>query len=152
MTYIKRNWWPALLCAMLAPLAAQAQQGPQPRLPEVELTAGMHRIRAEFARTPQQQAMGLMFRRSLGANEGMLFADERSGIRCFWMRNTLIPLTIAFVADDGRIVNLIDMQPMDETSHCSAEPVRFALEMNLGWFDKRGIRAGMRLRGAPFGS
>jgi uncharacterized membrane protein (UPF0127 family) len=66
------------------------------------------------------------------------------------MRNTLLPLTIAFVADDGTIVNLADMQPQSEQSHCSAKPVRYALEMNQGWFAKRGIGAGSRLGGRPF--
>jgi uncharacterized membrane protein (UPF0127 family) len=83
-------------------------------------------------------------------NEGMLFVNEDSSVRCFWMRNTLIPLTIAFIADDGTIVNLADMQPRSDQSHCSAKPVRFALEMRQGWFAKRGIAAGFRLRGKPF--
>jgi hypothetical protein len=110
--------------------AAVAQTGPQPRLETVQLSAGMHLIRA---------------------NEGMLFVNTNSGVRCFWMRNTLIPLTIAFIADDGTIVNLADMQPRSDESHCSAAPVRYALEMNQGWFAKRGIKPGQRLRGGPFG-
>jgi uncharacterized membrane protein (UPF0127 family) len=83
-------------------------------------------------------------------NEGMLFVNDDPDVRCFWMRNTLIPLTIAFLADDGTIVNLADMQPRSESSHCSAQPVRFALEMRQGWFAKRGLKAGSRLRGKPF--
>lgn len=130
--------------------SAWAQDQPQERLPAVELTAGMHRIVAEVAATPQQQMIGLMHRRDMGANEGMLFVYEASGQQCFWMRNTLLPLTIAFIDDDGRIVNLADMQPMTEDSHCSAKPVRFTLEMHQGWFAKRGLKAGSRLRGAPF--
>ena len=66
------------------------------------------------------------------------------------MRNTLIPLTAAFVADDGTIVNLADMKPQSDDSHCSAKPVRFVLEMNQGWFAQRGLRAGARLTGVPF--
>ncbi|MDH5339373.1 MAG: DUF192 domain-containing protein [Rubrivivax sp.] len=130
--------------------SAWAQDQPQEKLPAVELTAGMHRIVAEVAATPQQQMIGLMHRRDMGANEGMLFVYEASGQQCFWMRNTLLPLTIAFIDDDGRIVNLADMQPMTEASHCSAKPVRFTLEMHQGWFAKRGLKAGSRLRGAPF--
>jgi len=80
----------------------------------------------------------------------MLFAFPERGVHCFWMRNTLIPLTIAFIADDGTIVNLADMQPRSEASHCSAQPVRYALEMNQGWFAKRTIQAGYRLKGGPF--
>ncbi|MCP5286123.1 MAG: DUF192 domain-containing protein [Burkholderiaceae bacterium] len=131
---------------------AHAQNGPQPKLPTVPLTAGMHVIQAELAITPMQQAIGMMQRRSMGANEGMLFVYDAPERLCFWMRNTLLPLSIAFVADDGRIVGLADMQPLDETSHCTPEPARFALEMNQGWFKKRGLKKGDRLRGAPFGS
>ena len=93
-----------------------------------------------------------MFRREMGTNEGMLFVNDAPAVRCFWMRNTLIPLSIAFIADDGTIVNIVDMKPLDERSrNCSAAPVRFALEMNQGWFAKRGIQAGTKLRGQPFG-
>ena len=116
--------------------AAAAQTVPQPRLETVQLSAGMHLIRAEVAVTPVQQATGMMFRTAMGANEGMLFVNADSGVRCFWMRNTLIPLTIAFIADDGTIVNLADMQPRSDESHCSAAPVRYALEMNQGWSAK----------------
>ena len=130
--------------------AAQAQNGPQPRLQTIDLTAGMHVIRAELAITPAQQATGMMFRTEMPGNEGMLFVNNDLGVRCFWMRNTLIPLTIAFLAEDGTIVNLADMQPRSEASHCSAQPVRYALEMRQGWFAKRGIQAGARLRGKPF--
>jgi hypothetical protein len=120
------------------------------RLPAIDLTAGMHVIRAEVASTLLQQQIGLMHRRTLGANEGMLFVYDSAAPRCFWMRNTLLPLSIAFVDDDGTIVNIADMQPLNDQSHCSARPVRFALEMNQGWFAKRGIGPGFRLRGAPF--
>jgi uncharacterized membrane protein (UPF0127 family) len=131
--------------------AARSQDGPQPRLPTLELSAGMHVIRAELAITPAQQASGMMFRHEMGANEGMLFVNDDLGVRCFWMRNTLLPLTIAFIADDGTIVNLADMAPRSEASHCSAQPVRYALEMRQGWFAKRGLKAGLKLRGKPFG-
>ena len=138
-----------LLTALSAPAAAQS--GPQPRLDVTPLTAGIHVIQAELAVTPAQQATGMMFRSQMGANEGMLFVNEDSGVRCFWMRNTLLPLTIAFLADDGTIVNLADMAPRSDESHCSAKPVRYALEMRQGWFAKHGITAGQRLRGGPFG-
>lgn len=134
----------------VACFAAAAQTGPQPRLPTEQLSAGMHLIRAELAVTPAQQAAGMMFRTEMGTNEGMLFVNADSGMRCFWMRNTLIPLTIAFIAEDGTIVNLADMKPQSDENHCSAAPVRYALEMNLGWFAKRGIKPGQRLRGGPF--
>lgn len=133
-------------------VSATAQTGPQPKLRTMDLRAGMHVIKAELAVTPEQQATGMMFRKEMNGNEGMLFVNDEKGLRCFWMRNTLIPLTIAFIDDDGSIVNLADMQPLDERSHCSVRPVRFALEMPQGWFARRGIQAGFKLRGQPFGS
>ena len=139
------------LLVMLAVLPAAAQEGPQPRLETIPLTAGMHIIQAELAQTPAQQMIGMMNRREMGANEGMLFVNSDVAQRCFWMRNTLIPLSIAFIADDGTIVNIADMQPRSDDSHCSARPVRYALEMRQGWFAKRGLKAGFKLRGAPFG-
>jgi uncharacterized membrane protein (UPF0127 family) len=91
-----------------------------------------------------------MNRRDMPTNEGMLFVFEQAGVQCFWMKNTLLPLTAAFVADDGTIVNLADMKPLSLQSHCSAQPVRFVLEMHQGWFAQRGIKAGMRLSGEVF--
>jgi uncharacterized membrane protein (UPF0127 family) len=136
----------------LAVGGALAQNAPQPKLDTVTLTAGMHNIRAEVARTPVQTQTGMMFRREMAQHEGMLFVFDGLERRCFWMKNTLLPLSIAFIADDGRIVSLADMQPQSEESHCSAEPVRFALEMNQGWFAKRAIKPGFKLKGPPFGT
>ena len=141
-----------VVAAAIAAPPASAQGAAQARLPTVDLIAGMHVIKAEVALTPEQQAAGMMFRREMPGNEGMLFVNEAPGVRCFWMKNTLVPITIAFLADDGTIVNLADMQPRSELSHCSAKPVRFALEMNQGWFARRGIQPGFRLRGGPFGN
>ena len=151
MIYIKTLLRQLLVLAALAASAlAWGQDGPQPRLDTIDITAGMHIIKAEVAQTSAQQMIGMMFRKEMGANEGMLFASPDSSPRCFWMRNTLIPLSIAFIDDDGAIVNIADMQPQSDASHCSAKPVRFALEVRQGWFAKRGIKAGFRLRGAPF--
>jgi uncharacterized protein len=142
--------WLGLLVGWVAALPALAQNAPQPKLATTPLTAGMHVIQAELAVTPDQQQTGMMLRTEMGASEGMLFVNDSAGVRCFWMRNTLIPLTIAFLADDGTVVNLADMQPRSEASHCSAKPVRYALEMRQGWFAKRGIKAGAKITGAPF--
>lgn len=142
-----------LLGALLltqATLAREEPKGEPQRLEAIQLTAGMHVIRAEVALTPEQRQKGLMYRRDLGPNDGMLFVFEAPMPQCFWMKNTPTPLTIAFVADDGAIVNLADMQPFDERSHCSAKPVRYVLEMHQGWFAKRGLKAGFKLGGAPF--
>ncbi len=142
----------SLLAGLLATLTltAQAQNTPQLDLPRVTLKAGMHLIQAQVASTPQQRATGLMHRQEMPAHEGMLFVFEQPAKQCFWMKNTLIPLTAAFVADDGSIINLADMQPQVLDSHCSEKPVRYVLEMNQGWFAKRGLTAGSRLGGPPF--
>ena len=141
----------AAAALLLSTSAALAQaQGPQTGLPVVELGAGMHLIHAEVARTEEQRAIGLMNRRDMPANNGMLFVFEDANVQCFWMRNTLIPLAVAFVADDGTIVNVDEMKPLSDASHCSAKAVRYVLEMNKGWFDKRGLKAGTKLRGGPW--
>lgn len=139
------------IVGMLMATGAMAQEGqPQMDLPRVELSAGMHRIDAQVAAKPNETMTGLMYRDSMPAQEGMLFVFPEPSTQCFWMRNTRIPLSVAFVADDGTIVNLADMKPMTENSHCSAKPVRFVLEMNQGWFAQKHITAGFRLRGTPF--
>ena len=137
------------LSAFLSCASANAQE-PQTQLPRVTLTAGMYQIDAQVAQTPQQHQIGLMFRKEMPQAEGMIFVFDRPGTQCFWMRNTLLPLTAAFVADDGRIVNLADMKPMTEDSHCSEEPVRFVLEMNQGWFARKNIKKGAKLGGELF--
>jgi uncharacterized membrane protein (UPF0127 family) len=126
------------------------QEAPQTNLPVVQLNAGMHNIRAQVARTPDQRSTGLMHRKEMPQHEGMLFVFEQPSVQCFWMRNTLLPLSIAFLADDGTVVNVRDMQPQVLDSHCSDKPVRYALEMNQGWFAKRGVKTGFKLSGAPF--
>jgi uncharacterized protein len=143
--------WGLLVLAMASGGHVAAQTEAQPRLDSITLQAGMHNIRAELALTPAQQQIGMMFRREMGSHEGMLFVFDAPSKRCFWMKNTLLPLSVAFIADDGRIVDLAEMPPLSEQSHCSSQPVRFALEMNQGWFARRGIKAGFKLKGAPFG-
>jgi len=129
-------------------LTALAQSGPQ-SLPRIRLNAGIYNIDAELARTAEEREIGLMFRTSLPVTEGMLFVFERAGQQCFWMKNTLIPLDVAFVADNGAIVNIERMKPQTLDSHCSQKPVRLVLEMNDGWFAKRGIKAGQKVHGLP---
>ncbi len=142
---------PALaLLALAAALLPAAAQEAQMNLPRVTLSAGMHQIDAQVAQTPEQRATGLMFRKEMPQHQGMLFAFEQPSVQCFWMKNTLLPLTAAFVADDGTVVNLADMQPQTTASHCSDKPVRYVLEMNQGWFAKKGIKPGMKLAGEPF--
>lgn len=130
---------------------AHAQETPQTQLQRITLTAGIHQIDTQVALTPQQHQIGLMYRTEMPQNEGMIFVFPSPSKQCFWMKNTILPLTAAFVADDGTIVNLEDMQPQTTESHCSLRPVRYVLEMNQGWFAKKGIKAGSKLGGRIFG-
>ena len=117
--------------------------------PVAELSAGMYRIQAEVVAQPQARARGLMHRKTLQSNAGMLFIFDDRGIHCMWMKNTLIPLSVAFIDDKGTIVNIEDMEPHSLESHCAARPVKYALEMNRGWFASRGVKPGARLGGVP---
>ena len=135
--------------ALLSP-SARAEENPQMNLQRVKLSAGLHQIDAQVALTPEQRQIGLMFRTEMPQHEGMIFVFEQPTQQCFWMKNTLLPLTAAFVADDGTIVNLVDMKPQTMDAHCSAKPVRYVLEMNKGWFAKKGVKAGTKLHGPPF--
>jgi uncharacterized membrane protein (UPF0127 family) len=135
----------ALTFALL--LAAGPALAQQPPLPTVQLGAGMHLIRAEVAATDATRTLGLMHRTALAPNGGMLFVFEAPAPYCMWMKNTPLPLSVAFIDASGAIVNIADMQPHTEQSHCATAPVTYALEMRQGWFAERGIRAGERLRG-----
>jgi len=144
MNRIALSLW--LVCLSLSVWAQQAQT----QLPRVILQAGMFQIEAQVASTPAQREIGLMFRQDMATHEGMLFVFEQPQKQCFWMKNTLLPLTAAFVEEDGTIVNLADMKPQSTESHCSDKPVRFVLEMNQGWFAKRGLKKGFKLKGPLF--
>lgn len=120
---------------------------PQLHLPRVALSVGLWRVDAQVAASAPARQKGLMYRQSLAANEGMLFVFPEAAIQCFWMKNTPLALTAAFIAEDGTVVNLADMQPLDERTHCSARPVRFVLEMGQGWFAAKKLEAGARVRG-----
>jgi uncharacterized membrane protein (UPF0127 family) len=132
-----------LLALTLLAAPALAQQ----TLPVVQLSAGMHLIRAEVAADFSSRSRGLMHRKSLGANAGMLFIFDGAAPHCMWMKNTYIPLSVAFVDAQGAIINIADMQPHSEESHCAARPALYALEMAQGWFAQRGIKPGAKLGG-----
>ena len=149
LQYLVRPLALALVSSVLA-VAAYAQGAPQTTLPRIKLQAGMFQIDAQVAQTPDQRSIGLMYRTDMPQHEGMLFVFEQPATQCFWMKNTILPLTAAFVADDGTIVNLADMKPQSTDSHCSLQPVRFVLEMHQGWFAKKGLKAGSRLSGVAF--
>jgi uncharacterized membrane protein (UPF0127 family) len=129
----------ALACAAAASALAQ--------LPTVQLSAGMHLIRAEVADSMGTRMEGLMHRKSMPEGAGMVFVFDELAPHCMWMKNTLIPLSVAFIDQAGTIINIADMQPHSEQSHCAARPARYALEMNKGWFAQRGIKPGAKLRG-----
>jgi uncharacterized protein len=143
-----------LLAASLAvagsALVPAAAQEPQTDLPRVRLSAGMYQIDAQVAYTPDQRMIGLMFRKEMPQHEGMLFVFDQPSEQCFWMKNTLLPLSAAFIDDNGTVVNVEEMKPQTLDSHCSARPVRYVLEMNQGWFSKKGIKPGAKLNGEPF--
>lgn len=117
------------------------------QMPRMELTAGMHRIEAEVAADMNSRMQGLMHRQSMPSNQGMLFVFTQAERHCMWMRNTLLPLSVAFLDEGGRIINIANMQPHSEENHCAAAPARFALEMNQGWFASKGIRPGQKIGG-----
>ncbi len=146
------KYFAVIFLALAAALGntSHAQNAPQLDLQRIKLSAGMHLIDTQVAASPAQRSTGLMFRTEMPQSEGMLFVFEEATVQCFWMKNTLLPLTVAFVADDGTIVNLADMKPQTLDSHCSSQPVRYVLEMNQGWFGKKRIKAGFKLGGKPF--
>jgi uncharacterized membrane protein (UPF0127 family) len=130
----------ALLMLAALPVLAQAPQVTQ-------LSAGMHLIRAEVAADTATRSRGLMFRKSLAPNAGMVFVFDEASRHCMWMKNTLIPLSVAFLDDNGTIINIENMAPQTEDTHCAARPARYALEMDRGWFAARGIKPGTKLGG-----
>ena len=131
-------------------LPAFAQPAPQTNLPRTTLVAGMYQLDTQLATTQDQQMTGLMYRPSMPQYEAMLFIFDHPSQQCFWMKNTELPLTAAFIGDDGTIVNLEDMKPQTTNSHCSAKPVRYVLEVNQGWFARRGMKSGFKLAGEIF--
>lgn len=116
-------------------------------MPEITLAINGHQLTAEVAHTDADRTQGLMHRRMLPENRGMLFVFPQTAPLSFWMMNTPLPLSIAFVDDAGAIINITDMKPLTTDNHHSARPARYALEMNQGWFKKRGIKPGDKVQG-----
>ena len=131
--------------ALLAASGAGAQQA----FKVTRLTAGMHVIQAEVAANDPERQQGLMFRQKMGSNAGMVFVFDQAAKQCMWMKNTLLPLSVAFLDEKGAVINVEDMQPQTLASHCSAKPAKYALEMNLGWFKQRNIKPGIAIAGLP---
>ncbi|UGQ47673.1 DUF192 domain-containing protein [Massilia endophytica] len=136
---------------IVAALAAAAAQAQNAQFGSTTLSAGVNLIQAEVAATGPQREQGLMFREQMAPNAGMVFVFDSPSRQCMWMKNTLIPLSVAFIDADGKIVNIEDMQPQTLDSHCSAKgkPVLYALEMNLGWFRHKNIKPGMSIARLP---
>ena len=116
-------------------------------LPEITLIISGNKATAEVASTDSQRQVGLMNRRMLPENRGMLFVFPDVAMHGMWMMNTYVPLSVAFLDREGRIINIEDMQPQTQNTHSAAKPAKYALEMNLGWFAKRGIKAGTKIAG-----
>jgi hypothetical protein len=135
------------LIGALAALFVNAAAWAQGAMPLMELTAGFHRIEAEVAATDRDRQLGLMNRQAMPPQRGMLFVFDHENTHCMWMRNTLLPLSVAFIDAKGVIINIEDMKPQTEDNHCAKIPARYALEMNVGWFAQRGIKPGMKLGG-----
>ncbi len=133
-----------LLSGILLLIAATAMAQ---TMPVMELNAGFHRIEAEVAADQASRMQGLMQRRNMPPNHGMIFVFPVAERHCMWMRNTLIPLSVAFLDETGRIINIEEMKPQTENNHCADAPARFALEMNSGWFSGKGIKSGIRIGG-----
>ena len=146
LTFIRQCVFAGLL-ALTASLGLA--QNINTSLPIVELKAGIYRIQAEVASTQQARQVGLMNRTSMPTDSGMLFVFDQKATHCFWMSNTKIPLAIAFLADDGKIVNIEEMQAETLNNHCPKAPVRYALEMNRQWFSQRAIGPGGVIQGLP---
>ncbi len=132
-----------LVALMLSSISVSAQYA----IPQIELTAGMYRIEAEVVTTPEQRATGLMRRTEMPQQHGMLFVFPEEMRHCMWMKNTLLPLSVAFIDRSGKIINVEEMQPQTENNHCAKAEARYALEMNLGWFKTRGLSRGAQIVG-----
>ena len=138
-----------MVAAVLAAATPFANSQQTMKFPVISLNAGIHVIKAEVAAREAERQQGLMFREKMGPNEGMVFLFNAPAGVCMWMKNTLIPLSVAFIDDSGKIVNIEDMQPQTTASHCAKKPVRYALEMNLGWFKQKNIKPGTVIEGLP---
>ncbi len=138
----------ALLCLLSFAAPVMAESAGM-HFPVIRLEAGKHVIHAEVASTDAQHEQGLMFRKKLPKNNGMLFVFNRPARSCMWMKNTPLPLSVAFIDAHGSIVNIEEMEPFTLDSHCSQGWIRYALEMNKNWFAKNGIKVGSKISGLP---
>jgi uncharacterized membrane protein (UPF0127 family) len=139
------RFWAALVAAGLT--LELASHCPADPLLTYSLRIKGHTLRAEIANDEESRRTGLMFREQMGENAGMLFIYEAEGRHAMWMKNTLIPLSVAFIDRRGHIINIEDMEPQTEDAHAARTPAAYALEVNQGWFKKRGVKAGDKVEG-----
>ena len=132
-----------------ASFAAQAVAQDISKMPVISLTAGMYVIKAEVASNATERERGLMFREQMQPNEGMVFVFDKPHVVCMWMKNTLLPLSVAFIDKNGKIINIENMQPLSTDPHCAKAPAYYALEMNQGWFKKKNIKPDSKIEGLP---
>ena len=121
--------------------------GARAELPEIPVSINGHKLTVEVAHIDATRAQGLMHRRILAENRGMLFVFPDAALHGMWMMNTYIPLSVAFLDERGAIINIANMEPHTRNAHAAAKPAKYALEVNRGWFRKRGIKPGARLEG-----
>lgn len=133
--------------ALIAAVLLLGTTSARAELPEIPLAISGHRITAEVASTDAQRSRGLMHRRMLPENRGMLFVFTEPALHAMWMVNTYVPLSVAFLDAAGVIINIEDMTPLTQTPHPATRPAKYALEANLGWFKKRGIQPGAKVEG-----
>ncbi|MDY7547378.1 DUF192 domain-containing protein [Glaciimonas sp. CA11.2] len=138
----------ALLGSTIGVISAATAQGTQ-QFPVVSLNAGIHVIKAEVATTEAQREQGLMFRKQLASNAGMVFLFDAPAGVCMWMKNTLIPLSVAFLDQNGVIINIEEMKAQTLDSHCAEKAALYALEMNPGWFKQKNLKPGTAISGLP---
>jgi uncharacterized membrane protein (UPF0127 family) len=144
-----KNRYAPMLVAACVLIAASQPSVAQQKLPVIPLSIGIHMIKAEVAANDADRQQGLMFRQSMGGNEGMVFVFDAPAKVCMWMKNTYLPLSVAFLDKEGRILNIEEMRPQTTESHCAVKPARYALEMNQGWFKKKNISSGAQVTGLP---
>jgi uncharacterized membrane protein (UPF0127 family) len=142
---MKKILFTALIAQIFNITQAQAQQ----RFPVTTLNLGIHLVQAEVALREEERAQGLMYREKMGVNEGMVFRFSETRLVCMWMKNTPLPLSVAFIDEADTIINIEDMQPLTQDAHCAKKPARYALEMNQGWFKQKNLKPGTKVGGLP---
>lgn len=144
-----KRYLPSILAVILGLVTTSVLSQQIQKFNSTSLTAGIYVIKAEVAANEAERQQGLMFREKMAPNEGMVFIFDAPAAVCMWMKNTPLPLSVAFLDDEGKIINIEDMKPQTTDTHCAAKQARYALEMNLGWFKQKNIKPGTVIAGLP---